>query len=86
MDPMTDIQDIMPVLQRQKPPNRKDRKIAVVDVTMRYENDSKALKMAWHEKSNKYKHLNAEIKEQTEVQNPTLWLRDGCMRQVAGHE
>ncbi|GCC32508.1 hypothetical protein chiPu_0010969 [Chiloscyllium punctatum] len=39
---------------------RKDQKIAVVDVTLRYENASKALETAWREKQEKYKHLNAE--------------------------
>ncbi|GCC17605.1 hypothetical protein chiPu_0017618 [Chiloscyllium punctatum] len=42
---------------------KKDQKIAVVDVTVRYENDSKALEMAWRGKSEEYKHLNAEVME-----------------------
>ncbi|GCC36614.1 hypothetical protein chiPu_0015109 [Chiloscyllium punctatum] len=44
---------------------RKEQTIVVVDVTVRYENDSKALEMAWPEKSDSYKHLNAEITELT---------------------
>ncbi|GCC19305.1 hypothetical protein chiPu_0021031 [Chiloscyllium punctatum] len=51
---------------------KKDQKIVVVDVTLRYENDSKALEMAWREKSDKYKHLNAEITELTrKARNPS---------------
>ncbi|GCC33210.1 hypothetical protein chiPu_0011678 [Chiloscyllium punctatum] len=44
---------------------RKDQKIVVVDVTVRYENDSKALETAWREKQEKYKHLYAEVRELT---------------------
>ncbi|GCC21399.1 hypothetical protein chiPu_0019869 [Chiloscyllium punctatum] len=44
---------------------KKEQKIAVVDVTVQYENDSKAVEMAWREKSDKYKHLNAEVMELT---------------------
>ncbi|GCC20323.1 hypothetical protein chiPu_0018882 [Chiloscyllium punctatum] len=43
----------------------KDHKIAVIDVTVWYENDSKALEIAWQEKQEKYKHLNAEVTELT---------------------
>ncbi|GCC20390.1 hypothetical protein chiPu_0018949 [Chiloscyllium punctatum] len=49
---------------------RKEQKIAVVDVTVWYENDSKALETAWREKQEKYKHLNAEVTELTGGMDP----------------
>jgi len=44
---------------------KKGKKIAVVDVTVRYETEYRSLEMAWDEKTAKYQHLAPEIMELT---------------------
>ncbi|GCB61696.1 hypothetical protein scyTo_0009387 [Scyliorhinus torazame] len=44
---------------------RKDQKIALVDVTVRYEDNNMSLEKAWNEKRLKYNHLGPEIMELT---------------------
>ncbi|GCC39763.1 hypothetical protein chiPu_0023403 [Chiloscyllium punctatum] len=36
-------------------------KVAVVDVTVRFENNDQSLEQAWTEKTQKYKHLSEEV-------------------------
>ncbi|GCB76005.1 hypothetical protein scyTo_0020427 [Scyliorhinus torazame] len=44
---------------------RKEQRIALVDVTVRYEDNNMSLEKAWDEKRLKYSHLGSEIMELT---------------------